>query len=107
MDTRTAKAAEAVDVEPIVREIRQFMPGVYKAIRDKAGEIGNEAFRLVRRGLRGEPGCFYAFERGRVVGTPFDGHGVQDDVAAFMVQFRCEYVCIWGPQAAGASHGQA
>ena len=26
---------------------------------------------IVNRGMRGEPDCFYAFEAGHVVGTPF------------------------------------
>lgn len=102
MDTRTAAA---VDVEQLVRDIRQHMPGVYAAIQAKAGEIGNEAFRLVRRGLRGEPGCFWACERGRVVGAPFHGLQIQDDVAAVMVNFGCAHVCIWGTATQEAGHG--
>jgi hypothetical protein len=97
MDTKTA----AADVDRQIAEIRQHMPGVYRSIRAKADEVGNAAFALVRRGLRGEPGCFYAFERGRVVGTPFEGHEIQADVAAVMVQFGCAHVCIWGAAAAG------
>jgi hypothetical protein len=54
--------------------IKTQMPMVYGAIQDKAQEIGKEAFALVRKGLRGEPNTFYAFERGYVVGTPFS-HG--------------------------------
>lgn len=101
MDTGTAAAA----VEQQISEIRQFMPGVYASIRAKAEEIGREAFALVRRGLRGEPGCFYAFERGRVVGTPFDGCEIQADVAAVMVQFRCAHVCMWGVPRHEVAHG--
>lgn len=66
MDTRTAKE----DVNAKIEEIKQFMPETYKAIRAKSVEIGNVAFELVRKGLRGEANCFYAFEGGRVVGTP-------------------------------------
>jgi hypothetical protein len=99
MDTQVS----AADVERQIGEIRQHMPGVYGSIRAKSGEIGNAAFALVRRGLRGEPGCFYAFERGRVVGTPFEGNEIQADVAAVMVQFRCAHVCMWGMADAAGS----
>jgi hypothetical protein len=54
--------------------IKTQMPMVYGAIQDKAQQIGKDAFALVRKGLRGEPNTFYAFERGYVVGTPFS-HG--------------------------------
>ena len=67
MDTRTAK----VDVAAKIEEIKRYMPETYKSIQAKTAKIGNEAFVLVRRGLRGEVDCFYAFEGGRVVGTPF------------------------------------
>jgi hypothetical protein len=40
--------------------IKTQMPMVYGAIQDKAEEIGKEAFAIVRKGLRGEPNCFYA-----------------------------------------------
>jgi len=96
MDTRTPdKAAEAARLA----EIRDRMPDVYAAIQCKAAEIGPQAFALVRRSLRGEADCFYAVERGRVVGTPF-GQAVMADVAATMVQFGCTYLCIW-PAPAG------
>ena len=83
-------------VDQRLQVIKSRMPNVRQAIEDRAALIGNEAFALVRRGLRGEPGCFYALEAGHVVGTPF-GHGdprmVQ--VAQFVVRFGCAHVCIW------------
>ena len=91
MDTRTAK----VDVTGKIEEIKQFMPETYKAIKDKAADIGNVAFELVRRGLRGESNCFYAFEGGRVVGTPFAAGPIPDHVARMMVEFGCAFVCIF------------
>ncbi len=61
-----------VDVEAKVAEIKAYMPNVYASIQEKARHIGGQAYELVRRGLRGEPDCFYAIEGGRVVGTAFD-----------------------------------
>ena len=91
MDTRTAK----VDVSRQLEEIKQHMPETYKAIKAKAAEIGNQVFELVRRGLRGEANCFYAFEGGRVVGTPFAAGPLPDHVARLMVEFGCAFVCIF------------
>lgn len=102
MDTRTAK----VDVSAQIEEIKRFMPETYKSIQDKAYLIGNEAYVLVRKGLRGEPNCFYALERGRVVGTPFSLTEVTDYIARTMVTLGCAYVCIW-PMASESQQGAA
>lgn len=104
MDTRTEK----VDVAAKIEEIKRHMPETYKAIKAKAEVIGNEAFVLVRRGLRGEADCFYAFERGLVMGTPFALSEVARDVAQYMVTFGCDHVCIWAASTvttAGGSNG--
>ena len=61
----TATPAKSVDDK--IAEIKAHMPDVYASIQRKAREIGGDAFTLVRRGLRGERGCFYAMEAGRVV----------------------------------------
>lgn len=84
-----------VNVEAKVAEIKAHMPETYKAIQEKAALIGNVAFERVRRGLRGEANCFYAFEGGRVVGTPFSTGPIPDQLAALMVQFGCAFVCIF------------
>jgi len=91
MDTRTA----TIDVTAKIAEIKQFMPETYASIKAKSQAIGNDAFFLVRQGLRGEPNCFYAFEGGRVVGTPFTLAEVARDVAQYMVTFGRVHVCIW------------
>lgn len=75
--------------------IKREMPNVYQSIQAKAKEIGNDAFALVRQGLRGKPGCFYAFERGHVVGTPFNEPEINAEIAMYMVTFGCAHVCIW------------
>lgn len=76
--------------------LQQHMPIVLGMVRERAAVMGNEVYALVRRGMRGEPGCFWAMERGHVVGTPFSGQAIEADVAALMVQFGCQHVCILG-----------
>ena len=94
MDTQTLSAAK-VDVTAKIEEIKRFMPETYKSIKAKSMVIGNEAFVLVRRGLRGEANCFYAFEAGRVVGTPFTLVEVARDIAQYMVTFGVSQVVVW------------
>ena len=94
MDTRTPQGSK-VDVTAKIEEIKHFMPETYKSIKVKATSIGNEAFVLVRQGLRGEANCFYAFEAGRVVGTPFNLVEVARDIAQYMVTFGVSHVCVW------------
>jgi len=102
MDTRTAK----IDVAAEIQVIKQHMPETYKSIQAKAAQIGNEAYVLVRRGLRGEPNCFWAMERGYVKGALFNLPDVQRDVAWAMVGWGCAYVCIFA-QVASQSQGEA
>lgn len=93
MDTSTTPAKS---VDDKIAEIKAHMPDAYASIQRKAAQWGNEAFMLVRRGLRGEAGCFYAVEGGRVVGTPFDARHPDMQIAAqAMVEFGCAHVCIW------------
>lgn len=102
MDTRSN-----AEIEQLVGEIRAYMPETYASIKAKAESIGNQAFALVRAGLRGEPNKFWAMEKGRVMGTPFN-LDIMAEVAKYMVSFGCAHVCIWpdADQAAGeASHG--
>ncbi|MFC7408727.1 hypothetical protein [Hydrogenophaga atypica] len=107
MDTRTAdKPGQQVDVQARVQLIKAEMPETYKAIVVQAQMMGNEAYALVRRGLRGEANCFYAVERGHVVGTPFNLPDVQADMARFMVQFGCAFLVMWAPVAVAAAAGK-
>ena len=82
-------------VDQQIADIKAHMPETYKAIQAKATEIGKPAFALVRRGLRGEANCFYAFERGHVVGTPFSLADITRDIAQYMVTFGISHVCVW------------
>jgi len=94
MDNRTPQGSK-LDVTAKIEEIKQFMPETYKSIKAKSSVIGNEAFVLVRRGLRGEANCFWACEAGRVVGTPFSLVEVARDIAQYMVTFGVSQVVIW------------
>lgn len=121
MDTRTAATGTAVidgraPIEDIVRAARiqygldtlkTHMPNVYALIKEKAERYGGQVYALVRRGLAGEQGCFYAFEAGHVLGQPLGVlEPIKNDTAGFLVHFGCAYVCIFGklqePAAAGA-----
>lgn len=89
-----------MDVSSKIDEIKRSMPETYRSIQTKAAELGNVAYELVRRGLRGEVNCFYAFEAGRVVGTPFEVSDISRDIAQLMVQFGAVHVCIWAERPA-------
>lgn len=83
-------------VEQRIGEIKAHMPATYLSIQERAKVIGNQAFSLVRRGLAGQPNCFWAMEHGRVMGTPFAvGHPINADVALAMVQFGCSVAVVW------------
>lgn len=90
-------------IEQQIADIKAHMPEVYQSIQAKAAAIGKPAFALVRRGLRGEANCFYAFERGRVVGTPFNQTDVMAEIAKYMVQFGCSHIVVWAGEGQIAS----
>lgn len=99
MDTQTAKEA----VDPAARQIALIearMPMTHAAIKAKAAEIGNAAYGLVRRGARGEPGCFYACERDNKVGTPWAA-AVPLDVVQLVERYGMSFACMWPDQVKG------
>lgn len=91
MDTTKTPA----EVEEVIGTIKTRMPEVYKAIQSKAATLGKPAYALVRNGIKGQPNCFYAFERGHVVGTPFTLTEIARDVAQLMVTFGVDHVVVW------------
>jgi hypothetical protein len=97
MDSMDTGAAADPAVEGIAL-IKAQMPKTYESIQARAAQAGNVAYTLVRRGLRGEANCFWACERGCVVGTPFFDNEISRDIAQLMVQFGSTYVCIWGKE---------
>lgn len=94
MDTLDTRPSQQ-QIEADVTTIKNHMPQTYKAIRAKADEMKG-VFALVRRGLAGEPNCFYAVEGGRVIGTKFNLVNVTDEVAGLMVRFGSRHLCMWG-----------
>lgn len=100
--------------------IRQHMPETYRAIKarekgvieDHDGQrvvvvpaYGTDIYALVRRGLRGEPNCFWAMERGHVMGTPFSLTDIGRDAAWSMVAWGSAHVCIFQEPKREAAHG--
>jgi hypothetical protein len=111
MDTRqqSSEAAQAtpsadqeamrVYVDAQLDTIKAHMPMTYKAIKDKAGEIGSKAYSLVRLGVAGKPNTFYAIEAGRAVGTPFVNVVGADQLADYIRQFGCTFLILWAAEA--------
>ncbi len=85
---------EKLDVTDKIEMIKQRMPETYAYILSKVKTMGNTAYKQVYRGLRGEPDCFYAFEGGRVVGTPFALSDIQAEVGKHLVMWGSAFVCI-------------
>ena len=114
MDTFKTPMKSAAEVEVVIATIKGHMPKTYQAIKDKSDTLGKAAFALVRAGIKGEPNCFYAFEAGHVVGTPFALPDVQPLVAMGMVTLGIGHWVIWPDyhaqqlvrqQLEGAAHG--
>ena len=93
-------------VDEQIAHIKAHMPETYKSIQAKAAVMGKPAFPLVRRGLRGDANCFYAFEAGHVVGTPFTLTEVARDIAQYMVTFGVAHCCIWAETPATPTQGE-
>ena len=69
LDTSKNQAGQqVVDVNQQLALIKREMPITYAAIQAWAGRVGSKAFEQVRRGLRGEYRCFWAYENGHAVG---------------------------------------
>lgn len=107
MDTSRAPDEAAKRLEELRHVIKTQMPETYKAIQERAaeGDLGRQAYALVTRGLQGRPNCFYAIERGHVVGAPFDMPDVTAELARTMVQFGCQFLVMWAPDAKGEANG--
>ena len=85
------------EIEAVIQTIKARMPDTYANIQLKVKEIGNEAYELVRRGIRGEGDCFYAFENFNVVGTPFKvNHEIAATIAVYMVEFGSTFCTLFG-----------
>ncbi|RZI82610.1 MAG: hypothetical protein EOP38_15465 [Rubrivivax sp.] len=71
-----------MDKEEKGPSLKELMPTVADMVqRRRIEEGGAWVTEMVNRGMRGEPNCFYAFERGHVVGTPFDPGFYMEELA--------------------------
>ena len=58
--------------QPARLDLRQQMPETAKWVEARRQEWGADHVNAcIRRSLKGEPGFFYALEKGHVLGTPF------------------------------------
>ena len=78
MSTQPSQSAARFD-------LRQQMPETSKWVDRKREELGKAFVNdCIRRAMAGEPGLFYAMERGHVLGTPFPAThpiAMQQDIA--------------------------
>lgn len=75
------------------QRIKTSMPEVYKLIQGYAQKDA-KVWRLVRMGLAGRPGCFWAAEAGHVAGTPFVQLSRAVEVSRLIARMGCAHVCI-------------
>lgn len=79
------------------------MPGVAKLIAERRRRLGDaHVTDCIKRGLRGEPGFFFAREGALAVGTPWDGDPVMANFAAASVTSTQALVIMREPE---LSHG--
>ena len=115
MDTRTAargptenRAMRSPDeVAAALEEIKRFMPETYAAIQSKAATHGSQVYAMACGGPAREVNQWYAMERGRVMGTPFDLPQVTDSLARHIVQFGCSVLVMWSPELAAVEASMA
>ncbi len=88
-------------------DLRSHMPETAKWVDRKRSEYGAEHVNsCIRRAMKGEPGLFYAFERGHVLGTPFPATHPIAEHQAMAVQLGCTFAgFIAEPPAAGGANG--
>lgn len=88
-------------------DLRQQMPETSKWVDAKRGEYGKDYVNdCIRRALKGEPGLFYAMERGHVLGTPFPAtHPIARD-QDFAITTGCSFAGFIAtpPGAANGAH---
>lgn len=94
--------------QPAARvDLRQHMPETAKWVDQKRQEFGAEFVNgCIRRALKGEPGHFYAMERGHVLGTPFPATHPVDKDQKYAVIMGCTFAgFIADPTAPGDTDG--
>jgi len=94
--------------QPAARvDLRQHMPETAKWVDQKRQELGAEFVNgCIRRALKGEPGLFYALERGHVLGTPFPATHPIADSQTYAITMGCSFAgFIATPATPGGSNG--
>ena len=89
---------------------RELMPNVARLVDEKRAQYGAAHVReCITRGMRGEPGWFYAFEAGMVQGTPFTACSVTTELLATAVMLGGRFACVMRPPelatTTGVRHG--
>jgi len=73
-------------------DLRQTMPETAKWVDAKRQEHGADFVNgCIRRAMKGEPGLFYAMERGHILGTPFPPSDVRDRYSNIAVVTGCTF----------------
>lgn len=94
--------------QPVVKvDLRQTMPETAKWVDIKRQEFGAEFVNgCIRRAMKGEPGFFYAFERGHVLGTPFPASHPIADSQNYAITMGCSFAgFVATPATPGGSNG--
>ena len=94
--------------QPAARvDLRQHMPETAKWVDQKRQELGAEFVNgCIRRALKGEPGFFYAMERGHILGTPFPATHPIAESQNYAITMGCTFAgFIAEPIPAGGTHG--
>lgn len=85
---------------------RDVMPEVWKKLGEYRKTYGDEHVRqCIERGMAGEPDWFYAFEAGRIVGTPFTVDAVQSHLRVSVALGGKFAVVIRPPQQEAPARG--
>ena len=100
MDTFKTPEQTKAKVAADIKRIQQHMPGVYKAIKDNATEIGDRAYLYVKQACAGKPNTFYAMENGHIVGTRFELPEIDRDIAWAMCAFGIDFMVVWPEETA-------
>lgn len=73
-------------------DLRKDMPETAKWVDARRKEHGAEFVNTcIRRAMKGEPGFFYAIERGHVLGTPFPDTDVRHHYQGVAILTGCTF----------------
>ena len=76
-------------------DLRQSMPETAKWVNDCRAELGvDHVNACLRRAIKGEPGFFYAIERGQFLGTPFPATHPIAEQQNMAVMLACNFAAF-------------